>query len=309
MMLSRIGSDHQVFAPILDVTEGPAILERQPGDAQLFGMHDDLVTEAAAHIGGDHPDPALVDAKKLRKSHTDDMRDLRRIVDHQLVAALVPVGKDRLALHRHHGLAIKRQFPLDHNRRALRVGVISAVEVQAKERIVIPLLVHAHAFLEARCERVDQHGEFVELNLDFFRQIFGFSARGRNAHRDCFAHIAHLVMRQRMPFGELVAGHRGRRDHGGRFFEVRPDEHALFATRRLRNAADATVSNRAAQKGHFALAWQDHVRDITASSTHESRIFLAAHPRPYALSCDFLHRACPLLSTRPARVVSAAALT
>ncbi len=58
VMLARVGADHQVLAPILDVTEGPAILERQPRNAQLFGMHDDLVAEAAADIGRDHPHPA-----------------------------------------------------------------------------------------------------------------------------------------------------------------------------------------------------------------------------------------------------------
>ena len=107
-MLAGIGADHQMLAPILDIAEGPAILERQPRDTQLFGMHDDLVAEAAAHIGRDHPHLTLIDAEELRQSHADDMRHLGRIVDDQLVAALVPMRQDRLAFHRHHRLTVQR---------------------------------------------------------------------------------------------------------------------------------------------------------------------------------------------------------
>ena len=68
MMLAGIGADHQVLAPVLDIAERPAIFERQPGDAQLLGLHDELVAEAAADVGRDHAHLALIDPEELRQS-------------------------------------------------------------------------------------------------------------------------------------------------------------------------------------------------------------------------------------------------
>jgi hypothetical protein len=71
-------------------------------------MHNDLVAEPAANVGRDHPHLTVIDAEELRQSHADDMRHLGRIVDDQLVAALVPMRQDRLAFHRHHRLTVQR---------------------------------------------------------------------------------------------------------------------------------------------------------------------------------------------------------
>ena len=139
-----------------------------------------------------------------------------------------------------------------------------------RNEIVVPLLVHADGLLGARRERVDQNGQLVELDVDLLGQVFGLGARRRDAHRDRLADEAHLAVRQRMPLGELVAGHRGRRDHGGCFGQVGPDEHASLAAWRLRDAPDAAVRNRTAQECDFALAGEDHVRDIVAAPAQET---------------------------------------
>ena len=129
---------------------------------------------------------------------------------------------------------------------------------------------HADGLLGARGESVDQNGQLVELDFHLLGQVFGFGSRRRNAHRNRLADEANLAVCQRMPLGELVSRHRGRRDHGGCFGQVRPDEHASLAAWRLRDAPDAAVRNRTAQECDFALAGEDHVRDIIPAPAQET---------------------------------------
>ena len=145
VMLARIGARHEVLAPVLDIAERPAEFEREPGDAQFFRLQHAFVAEAAAHVGRDHAHLPLFDAEKLRKAGANDVRHLGRGVDHELVAAVVPVGQHRLAFHRHHGLARERDLARDHDRRVLALGRKAAVVVEREEAVVVPFLVDPHA--------------------------------------------------------------------------------------------------------------------------------------------------------------------
>ena len=65
MMLAAIGAGAQMLAPVLDPADGEAFIEREPGKADFFGQQNSLVPEAAADVGRDHANAALLDAERV----------------------------------------------------------------------------------------------------------------------------------------------------------------------------------------------------------------------------------------------------
>ena len=210
----------------------------------------------------------------------------------------------RLAFHRHHRLARQRDLAPDHHRRAFGLGVEAALVVEREEDVVAPVLVHAGGRLRLRRMRIDQHRQLVELDFDLLGQVLGFGARRRHAHRDGFADEAHLVVRQRMALGQLVARHRGGRGDRRHLVQVGPDEDVGLGARRLDDASDAAMRDRTAQERHLALARQDHVRHEAAAPVQMSRVFFTLDPRSHPLRhcCSRLQRRCTTraaISVRP----------
>ena len=163
-------------------------------------------------------------------------------------------------------------------------GVEAVVHRQREEQVVVPLFVHAHGLVEARRVRIDQRGQFLDVELDSFAQVFGLGARLRHAHHHRLADKAHLAVRERRLRGNLVAGQRRDRDDVFRPDQVLAHEYPALRSGGLPDAADAAVRDRAPEERDFALARQHHVRNVLAAPVQMARILLAQHARAYALS-------------------------
>src|SRR5262249_5196804 len=114
-------------------------------------------------------------------------------------------------------------------------------------------------------------------------EILGLGPRRRDAHGDGFADVAHLLVRERRPTGELVARHRGRRDHVRGAVEVGAGKDLRLGAGRLDDAAGATGRDRAAQERDLALPGQDHVGDEVAAAVQMPDVFLTLQSYAYAL--------------------------
>ena len=84
MVLAAVGVGGELLAPVLDPAHRAAAAQREPGEADFLGQQDALVAEAAADVGRDHPDLALVEAEAFGEAGADDVRHLRGGVHHQL---------------------------------------------------------------------------------------------------------------------------------------------------------------------------------------------------------------------------------
>ena len=225
--------DHQVLATVLDVAERPPEFQREPRDAQLFGLQDDFVAEAAADVGRDDPHLTCVDAEELRQADADDVRNLGRGVarsadplrsSQSASTALPSIGTmawRESAISRWTTIGAS----LDFASKPLSI-------VEREKEVVGPLLVNAHVGFVARRVRIDEHRQLLEFDFDLLAEIFGLGAGRRDAHRDRLAHEAHLAVRERMPRGELVARHGGAaRPSPPTSVEVVADENAGFRSR------------------------------------------------------------------------------
>jgi hypothetical protein len=158
MVLARVRAGDEVLAAILEVAERPAVLQRQPRHAQLLGLHDALVAEAAADVRRDHSHLLLVQAEEARDADAHDVRRLRRGIEDELVRAVVPHRQRRLAFHRHHRLARKIDAALHHHVGALGSFLEAVVEIQRQEQVVVPFFMDAHLLVKASGVRVDKSG-------------------------------------------------------------------------------------------------------------------------------------------------------
>ena len=63
VVLAAVGIAGELLAPVLDPPHRVPATHREPAEEHLFGEEDPLVPEAAAYVGGDHPDAALLDPR------------------------------------------------------------------------------------------------------------------------------------------------------------------------------------------------------------------------------------------------------
>ena len=85
-----------MLAAILGPAHGMAATLRQPGKADFFRQQDSLVPEAAADVGGDDTDSALLHAEALGKAAARDVRHLGRGIERELVETMIE-GRDHAA--------------------------------------------------------------------------------------------------------------------------------------------------------------------------------------------------------------------
>ena len=78
VMGAGIGAGDEMLAPVLDPAHRIA-RRGEPGDANLLGVQHAFVAEAAADIGRDDAELALLEAEMAGKPGADDMRHLRRV--------------------------------------------------------------------------------------------------------------------------------------------------------------------------------------------------------------------------------------
>ena len=74
--------------------------------------------------------------------------------------------------------------------------------------VVAPVLVHQRRTRLARAEHVVDRRQLLEIELDGSRDVLGFGAGSRDAHRDELADLAHLVGGEHRLLRDLEAGKR-----------------------------------------------------------------------------------------------------
>jgi hypothetical protein len=201
---------------------------------------------------------------------------------------MVPIGDDRLAFERHHGLPRHRDLALDDYAGALCLLVEVALIVEREEEIVVPLLVHPRGRVRARGACIDNRRKLIEIELDRLGDIFGLRAGRRDRHGNQLADETQLAVRQGMLHRHLVARHRAWRDDRLHAGKVGGDEHRRLEACHFGHAAQHGMRDRAAQERDLALAGQNHVGDIVAAPPQEAGILLARHARADALTCHRL---------------------
>ena len=105
VVLAAVGVGGEALAAVLDPPQRRAELARRPGQRHLLGEEDALVAEAAADIGSDDADLALVEPEALGEARAHDVGLLGGGVDDELAQARMPVGDDAAPFERAHHLA------------------------------------------------------------------------------------------------------------------------------------------------------------------------------------------------------------
>ncbi len=118
----------KVLPAILDPLDGPAHLERGPGEDDLFGVIEhDLGPKAAADKGRDHPHLGRRQAEQRRQAVADGDGCLGCVPQGEMLASGVPVGHDAPVLHGACRAAVDGDAALDDKIGLLTGGLIVAL--------------------------------------------------------------------------------------------------------------------------------------------------------------------------------------
>ena len=148
------------------------------------------------------------------------MGELRRAVQDQLAEPGVPLRHEAAALDRRHDLARGPEFPRDLHRRGLGCCFDRAIEAHFEIDVPFDSVVHQHAARFLGLEHVDDRRQFLILDDNLRRDVFGFGARVGDAHGDQFANVADLVDDERRLFRCLKSGEGRYRPDGADVGEV-----------------------------------------------------------------------------------------
>ena len=110
MMVAGMRRGQQMLVAVLDPAHRVVEFQRQRGEDDLLRIEPRLGAEAAADIGRDDPDAALVDPENLADRDAHRVRRLGRGVDHDLVEPVVAIGQHAAALHRRTRLPVHAVF-------------------------------------------------------------------------------------------------------------------------------------------------------------------------------------------------------
>ena len=102
VVLAAVGVRRELLAPVLDPAHRTPEPAAEPRERDFLRQQDALVAEAAADIGRDHADRALVDAEGFGEPRAIEVRHLRRAVHQQLIEPAVPFAHHAAAFHRRH---------------------------------------------------------------------------------------------------------------------------------------------------------------------------------------------------------------
>ena len=173
--------------------------------------------------------------------------------------------------------------------RVTLIGASSADEMSTsklrfEEDVVAPMLVHQRRARLARLAHVVDGGKLFEIERHRRRDVFGFGARRRDAHRDEFADLAHLAGGEHRLLGDLEAR---QRRHGADRLDADQigcgEDAGAIALRHL-YAADPRMRQRTAHERDVLQSGEPDVGDELPAATHQAIVFLARQPRADALS-------------------------
>ncbi len=195
-----------VLDPLDRAAQGHGVEARQ----QVLGIGAQLESEAAAHIGCDHPHGALVEPQRLGELLADEVGHLRRDVDRQLPGARLPLGQHGPGLHGQARHPVHVEPTLDHHvgLPAPSLHVPLALGVGDQEIGIEHLAVDHRSPRRQRPIDVGDVRERLVVDLDQVEGVLGHvPGRGGDAH-DGLPLVGGLVPRQREMGDRRRTGHR-----------------------------------------------------------------------------------------------------
>ncbi|MDO9439800.1 MAG: hypothetical protein Q7T73_02825 [Beijerinckiaceae bacterium] len=196
----------------------------------------------------------------------------------------IPVRNDAASLKRNGRVAVHAEAALQPHRTGAEQIQVAGADRASDEGVVGPVLEEPGTAWLHRRHGVDDGREFVDLDFDALRQIFGARTRCRYAGRYRLADIADLPGRQgrvgRLPESLEL----GARLQDIQIFKVVDCENALAVVRRLVHRKETPVSDAAAHKGDVLQSRQADVRDEHGLSGKMSGVLLAKQTRAYPAS-------------------------
>ena len=153
----------------------------------------------------------------LRQDAAVRKRDLGGAVDGHPASGGVPIGDEAAGLHHHCGEALHLEVLPPRIGRGLEGGVGVAFDGGERAGEIGAHLLEGKNFAAARRVAAGDDGKALDIDLDRFQRILGQGLRVGDHHRDRFAHVTDLALR----------------DHG--LFEARELGHRLLPQRNLRH--------------------------------------------------------------------------
>ena len=134
-LVARMAGAHEVLAPVLDPSHRPPHRAREERNQQVFRIDVSLDAEAAADVERDAADARLGQQQRGGLA-PHPMHDLGRRPDRHRIGALVVERHDAAAFHRHGGVAVMVEAPLEPVRRARQRGVdIALADVEFADQV------------------------------------------------------------------------------------------------------------------------------------------------------------------------------
>ncbi|GBD42175.1 hypothetical protein HRbin39_01564 [bacterium HR39] len=318
-VVAPVGVGEEGLAALLAPLDGPAHLPRRPGDEAFLTVDEDLGAEAAAHVGGDHPQLVLRrDAHEGGHHQPVQVRVLAGEIAGVLVLAGVvdADGRARLEGVGHEPVVdeIHRDHPIGLREGLVHRGAVADLPVVAQ--VVGDVVVHQRRGVVGRVE-VHHRRQLLVLHHQRLGRIARLVQRLGDDHRHPVAHVAHLVRGEQAVGAHLHGAAVARVDHPPadqrpepRLLDVLAGEHRQHPghadDRGSVDAPDAGVGVRRAHEDGMGLAGQVDVVGVPATAGDEPPVLLARDRLADAL----LHhdRSLPLLVsglTRPPAASSA----
>ena len=288
MMLAAVGAPGQVLAPVLDPAHRPAKRQRRPGREHFLRAQDALVAKAAADIGGDHADSAVVDTQTVREAGAHHMRHLRGGIEHDLLGLLVVISHDATTLDRRHALARGAERPLHDGRRPGDRGLEADVDGGLEKDVLGPMFVDERRVRIAGARHLRDRRQRLDVEQNRFGKVFRFRARWRKAGGDRLADMPDLLVRQHGLDRTAKARKARIGFDAGHAAQVGGDEDARLEACGLDHGTDASVRDRTAHKGDVEHSRQLDVGDKPALAREKPRILASQDRRADALARVFL---------------------
>ena len=197
MVFAAVGVGGKLLVPVLDPADRAVEADGEGGADEFFGQQDALVAEAAADVGRDDADLALVEAEAFGEAGLGDVRHLGGGGDDQLLEPGVPFGQHAAAFEGGHALPGRAQAAGDAGGGD---GVEAGEVVVAggfEEGVVGPVFVDAGGAGCAGAQHVGDGGERVVVEFALAGEVFGEGAAAGDAGGDGFADVAQLAGRER----------------------------------------------------------------------------------------------------------------
>ena len=212
VVLAAVGVGGEMLAHVLDPAHRMIELHREPRQRDLLAGEHALVAEAAADVGRDHADVAVLEAEAFGEAGLHRMRELRRRDQREETQARIAIGEHAAAFDRQHAVAGGADLAR-HLEGGARGGLLDvAVLGEFDEDVVLPVLVDQRRAGLLRGDHVGDGRQLVVFDADAARDVLGLGAGRRHAHGDELADEAQLAGRQDRLGRRLEAadGRRGR---------------------------------------------------------------------------------------------------